>query len=81
MGNNVEMHTTQLQQRGVILLTTNEAARRMRLSPRTLERWRVTGCGPAFLKVGRLAYYTECELDAWLASRIRRSTSDKGVVA
>ena len=37
------------------LLTTEEAAKYLRLSPRTLERYRVTGEGPRFLKVGRLA--------------------------
>ncbi len=79
MGNNVEARTTQLQQRGVILLCTAEAAARLRLSPRTLERWRVTGNGPSFIKVGRLAYYTEDQIDTWLASRVRRSTSDKRI--
>jgi hypothetical protein len=37
-----------------------ELARRWGISPRTLERWRWTGDGPAFLKIGwRVAYRME----------------------
>ena len=60
------------------LLTTEEAAPRVRLSPRTLERYRVTGGGPEFLKVGRLVFYQRKTLDAWLETKRRRSTSDPG---
>ena len=35
------------------LLTTEQAAKRLGLSPRTLERYRVSGEGPEFLKIGR----------------------------
>ena len=41
------------------LLTTNEAAKYVRLSPRTLERYRVTGEGAPFLKIGRLVFYLQ----------------------
>ena len=60
------------------LLTTKEAARYLRVSPRTLERYRVTGQGPRYLKIGRLVFYRKSDLDAWLAERERRSTSDPG---
>ena len=60
------------------LLTTEEAARYLRVSPRTLERYRVTGDGPEFLKVGRLVFYEMAALDAWLERKRRRSTSDPG---
>ena len=60
------------------LLTTEEAARYLTLSPRTLERYRVTGEGPRFLKIGRRVVYRRCDLDAWLKNKIRRSTSDPG---
>ena len=59
-------------------LTTKEVARYLRLSPRTLERYRVAGGGPKFLKLGRLVFYEKRALDEWLASRRRRSTSDPG---
>ena len=60
------------------LLNTEEAARYLRLSPRTLERYRITGEGPEFLKVGRLVFYEPHKLDEWLERRRRRSTSDPG---
>ena len=60
------------------LLTTAEAAHHVRLSRRTLERYRVTGEGPEFLKIGRLVFYEESSLDEWLEPKRRRSTSDPG---
>ena len=60
------------------LLTTTQAARYVGLSPRTLERYRVTGEGPRYLKVGRRVLYTQADLDEWLARKVRRSTSDPG---
>lgn len=56
-------------------LSQYELARRWRLSPRTLERWRWTGEGPSFLKIGgRVAYRLE-DIEAWEAERLRRSTA------
>lgn len=34
-----------------------ELAARLKISPRTLERWRWTGEGPAFLKIGGRVVY------------------------
>ena len=51
------------------------------LSPRTLEKWRVTGDGPPFHRWGSgrgRVFYSRRDLDAWAASRWRRSTSDPG---
>ena len=61
-----------------VLLTTDEAAAYLRLSPRTLERYRVTGEGPAYVKLGRRVFYEEQALDDWLDLGRRRSTSDPG---
>ena len=40
-----------------------------------LNRHRITGTGPAYLKLGGRIYYPEDKLDAWLNSRLRQSTS------
>jgi len=45
------------------------------VSIRTLQRWRLEGGGPRFVRVGRLVRYRRSELDAWLAGRICESTS------
>jgi Helix-turn-helix domain len=42
------------------LLTQREAATLLRLSERTLERLRVTGAGPVYVKAGRSVRYREC---------------------
>ncbi|RMF05231.1 MAG: DNA-binding protein [Alphaproteobacteria bacterium] len=58
-------------------LTTRQAARRLGLSPRTLEKWRVEGNGPPFYKIGRRVAYLEADLVEWLRGRRRRSTSEQ----
>ncbi|WP_083929086.1 helix-turn-helix domain-containing protein [Hyphomicrobium zavarzinii] len=67
---------------GEQLLTTCEAARYLRLSPRTLEGFRVRGSGPRFIKLGsglrsRVLYHP-ADIRAWLARRFS-STSEYGV--
>jgi hypothetical protein len=59
------------------ILTAREAADYLRLHPVTLAKMRVTGVhGPSFLKLGSKVVYDQSDLDAWLDSRRRRSTSD-----
>lgn len=46
------------------------------VSPRTLQRWRRDGEGPAYLKLGgKLVRYRQSALDAYLAAATRTSTS------
>lgn len=52
-----------------LLYDTATAARRIdaRLSPRTMERWRRSGYGPRFVRLGpRRVGYTEAAIVAWL---------------
>lgn len=58
------------------LLITAEAARHTRLSPATLERFRISGGGPPYCKLGAAVRYRLTDLDAWLESRLTRSTSE-----
>jgi len=59
----------------VRLLTQAEASRLLRLSERTLERLRLQGGGPLYVKAGRAVRYRECDLEAWIAQRVVNSTS------
>ena len=61
------------------VLRTPEAAEFVGLSASTLEKLRLTGSGPAFQKAGPkiVVYYPE-ELERWLDSNRRISTSDPG---
>ena len=58
------------------LLSTDEAAEFLGLSPHTLAKWRVTGMGPPFQALGRRCLYDPEALRRWAASRARRSTSE-----
>ncbi len=63
------------------LLTTDEAAQFLRLSPRTLERYRVEGTGPKYRKAGpgiraRVLYAFEDLLS--FTDRKYQSTSEYG---
>lgn len=57
------------------LLTTDEAAQRLGVSPNHLEKLRVVGGGPGFVKLGRAVRYEPAALQDWVASCRRRSTS------
>ncbi len=61
-----------------VLLTVEDAAARLKISKHTLNRWRVTGEGPPYIKYGpRLVRYEEAALDAWARDRTRGSTSEQ----
>ncbi len=63
-------------------VTSNEAADYLGLAESTLNKMRLTGAGPRYLKItARRVAYDTADLDAWLASKRRRSTSDQGAVA
>lgn len=59
-------------------LNQDQLARRWSLSPRTLERWRSMGTGPAYLRLGgRVAYRLE-DVEAFEAAGRRDSLRDSG---
>jgi len=58
------------------LLTQSEAAKLLRLSERTLERLRLQGGGPRYIKANRSVRYREADLEAWVAARVVNSTSE-----
>lgn len=57
------------------ILNTREAAQYVRLGKPTLERFRITGDGPPYCKLGGAVRYRRADLDAWLESRLTASTS------
>lgn len=63
-----------------LYLTTPEAAEFLRLSPKTLERMRVDGSGPTFLKAGpglrSRVLYRKSDLVGWLEGFAYGSTSE-----
>ena len=47
----------------------------LNISPRTLEKWAVTGEGPPFYKLGGRVLYDIEDIETWVSSRRRSSTS------
>ena len=54
------------------LLSPRQLAARWGLSEKTLERWRMLGTGPAFLKLGSRVLYSLAEIEAHERQRTRR---------
>lgn len=60
------------------MLRTKQAADYIGLQETTLEAWRCRGGGPIFLKLGKAVRYRQADLDAFIESRLRRNTSERG---
>ena len=58
------------------LMTVGEAARRLKLSESYLNKLRMTGGGPRFVRVGRSIRYREDDLGLWLDGKTAESTSE-----
>ena len=67
-----------IQTNKIELLSPKNVSERLGVSISTLAKWRLDGSGPAFVKVGSRVAYDASMIEAWLASRVRRSTSDPG---
>ena len=59
-------------------LTVEQAAEYLSVSLSFLNKARVAGNGPAFLKAGVLVRYAIEDLDSWLAASRRQSTASPG---
>ena len=57
-------------------LNAHEAAEYLGLSVRTMNRYRVTGNGPPYYRIGGRVRYVRAELDEWVTGSRRTSTSD-----
>jgi predicted DNA-binding transcriptional regulator AlpA len=60
-------------------LSTKQLAVRLGVHVDTAKGWRVTGEGPPFMKLPTgMVRYDPDAVEAWLAKRCRKSTSDAG---
>ena len=59
-----------------VLLDPQETARWLGITSGVLAKWRYSGRSPAYVKVGGRVRYRVADLEAWIASRVRHSTSD-----
>ena len=58
------------------LVKERDAAERLGISVRTLQKWRLQGDGPRFVKLGHSVRYDGEDLEAYIGSSRRRSTSE-----
>jgi len=59
-------------------LRTPDASRFVGLSIRTLEKHRIYGTGPRYSKLGGRVVYRVEDLQSWVDSAVKASTSDPG---
>lgn len=59
------------------LIDTGKAAHHLGLAQNTLEKMRVRGDGPQFVKLGRAIRYRVSDLEAYVAERVVSSTSQR----
>ncbi len=61
------------------LLIEEETAFFLGTSRRTLQRWRMTGEGPVYRRLGkRRIVYSRADILAWIGARAHTSTSEEG---
>lgn len=59
------------------LLTPPALAKGLDVTERTLSEWRITGRGPAFIRLGKTVRYRQSAVETWLLSQERQSTSEE----
>jgi hypothetical protein len=55
-------------------MRTRQAADYLAIPVSTLNKMRLTGAGPLFVKAGRIVVYRKADIDKWLESKLRKST-------
>ena len=59
------------------LLTEQQAATLLNVNPRTLQKWRVKGGGPPFVRISRRCIrYRPRDIRHWAQNRVKSSTSE-----
>jgi hypothetical protein len=61
------------------LFAEQQAAQILRVTVKALQKWRVMGTGPRFVKMGRLVRYTEDALEEFVQQRTVASTAEQTV--
>ncbi len=63
------------------LLSEQDVAVQYGVNIRWLQKARVSGGGPPFVKIGARVFYRVLDVERFIASRVRGSTSDQGDAA
>jgi len=60
------------------LLSENDLSEMLGRAVHTLQKDRLRGFGPPYIKMGRHVRYSPAAVQTWLAGQVRRSTTDTG---
>ncbi len=58
------------------LVNTENAANALGITRKTLERWRITGEGPTYIKLGRRVVYSVADLEGFVEKGRRNNTAE-----
>ena len=59
------------------LYNEKETAKLLSLSVKTLQRYRYTGGGPIYIKLGKSVRYKESDIEKYVSERIRYITTEQ----
>lgn len=65
----------------LMLLKEGQVETYFGLRTRTLQDWRLKGCGPQFVKIGRSVFYRVKDIIAFLDARTYSNTGEAAVAA
>ena len=72
-----DLNESRLIDAGLVLRTEVQAAAFLGVSPRALQKWRVSGRGPPFLRLSsRCIRYCHADLIGWAETHMFRSTAE-----
>lgn len=57
------------------LMTPTELETRYRIPTATAAKWRWNGSGPSFVKFGARVLYREADVESWIVSNLKTSTT------
>ena len=58
------------------LLSAEELAKALKMSPRTLQKWRSDGRGPRYIRLGHNVRYRSQDIAGWLESKGSRNSAE-----
>ena len=58
------------------LLSPDELAASIKMSKRTLAKWRCNGRGPEYVRLGHAVRYRQQDVDAWLEAKVSKNSTE-----
>ena len=62
--------------RSIELLSPDDLAADLKVSPRTLAKWRCNGRGPQYIRLGHAVRYRQQDVYAWLEAKVSRNSAE-----